>query len=178
MTGKSKCDCGSWWTRHGLAAVFGLIWPPVAAAVAYGVLLVAAIAFGKNPGGPLALPGMVIMGLVYAAWAVFAVSWPSVAIAEILVKADGFKPALMRLGTAILLGVLLALPWAAWAAGMAAEEFHATTFRTACLLAGSVLPAIIIHWFIARTLRTVFAAGRGFSTVVARRWPGPGSGAD
>jgi hypothetical protein len=167
-----------WLTRHGLAAIAGLAWPPVAAAVAYGVLLLAAIIFNQGIGGPLALPAMVLMGVIYAFWVVFAVAWPSVALAEILVKADGFKPAFLRLLAALAMGVVLAIPWALLGAGAAVPGHDGGTGGTALLLAGAALPAIFLHWFIARSLRTVFSAGRGLSTVIARRWPGPGSGVD
>lgn len=167
-----------WITRHGLAAAAGLVWPPVAAAVAYGVLLLAAIIFNQGIGGPLALPAMVLMGVIYAVWVVFAVAWPSVALAEILVKTDGLKPAFLRLLAAFGIGILLALPWSLFGAGGAVPGRDGGNGWTALLLAGAALPAIFLHWFIARALRTVFSAGRGLSTVIARRWPGPGSGAD
>lgn len=178
MTTSPPSSFAGWITRHGLAAVAGLLWPPVAAAVAYGVLLLAAIIFNLGIGGPLALPAMVIMGVIYAFWAVFAVAWPSVALAEILVKPDGLKPALLRLLAAFGIGILLALPWSLLGAGKVVAGHESGSVGTALLLTSSVLPAIFLHWFIARALRTVFSAGRGLSTVVARRWPGPGSGAD
>ena len=167
-----------WFARHGFAALAGLIWPPVAAAVAYGVLLLAAVVFNKGIGGPLALPAMVIFAAVYAVWAVFGVAWPAVATAEAVICGDGLRPALGRLGAALAIGVVLALAWSPLVvhlAGVAPAE-PIPEIRTILVLAA--VPMVLLHWFIVRALRTVFIAGRGLGTVLARRWPGPGSGTD
>jgi hypothetical protein len=167
-----------WFVRHGLAAVAGLLWPPVAAAVAYGVLLLAAVIFGKGVGGPLALPAMVIFAGCYGVWAVFGVAWPAVAGAEWLIRADGLRPALARLGAALLFGLVLAMAWSPAIIHLAGVPGIHGQGQVAATMALAALPMVLLHWFVVRSLRTVVTAGRGLGTVLARRWPGPGSGSD
>lgn len=170
MQKRPRSRSAGWFARHGLAAMAGLVWPPVAAALAYGVLLLAALLFHRAVGGPLALPSMIIMAGIYALWVVFAVAWPSVAVAEILITSDGFKPAILRLLTSLILGVLLAMPWAL----VAAEGKGPGAFT----LAATALPAVFFHWLVARGIRTIFRAGQGFRALIGRRWPMPGTRAD
>lgn len=126
----------------------------------YFALFALAIVIGGDLGGPLALPGMVLIGFVAAAVAALAVYLPATLIAHALRRATGW-PWIAEIPVATLAAAAICLGGGA-AIGWANDRLLDGLFGGSVVLVLSFVPLGIYWW----TVQGLDLVGRGLTALV------------